>query len=284
MSFLKHFLRCSPLFISVLTSCLVFSACEDAAPYKQEIAELKKRTEHLNKELSKASKFVNNNARCELQVKRLNGEIEFLKKKIDGLDDKKRQEKTDALGKTFKVKKGQKLFATFETSMGNLHTELFWEKAPLTVANFVQLAEGTKEWTDPVTKKQVQRPFYNDTLFFRVIPGFMVQGGSPDNSSGGGPGYTFADEFHPDLRHDKAGMLSMANSGKDTNGSQFFITEAVKAHLDDKHTVFGMLVDKNDLKLLNRITAVEKRTSNRSRPKEDIVLKRVRIGRGKPVR
>jgi peptidyl-prolyl cis-trans isomerase A (cyclophilin A) len=135
-------------------------------------------------------------------------------------------------------KKGP-LYATFKTSMGDVVVQLFEDKAPKTVANFVGLASGTKEWTDPKTGEKVKRPLYNGTIFHRVIPGFMIQGGDPLGNGTGGPGYKFEDEFNPDLRHTKGGILSMANAGPNTNGSQFFITHVPTPHLNGKHTVFG---------------------------------------------
>src|SRR3954469_19549060 len=130
-------------------------------------------------------------------------------------------------------KKGP-LYATLKTSMGDIVVHLFDDKAPKTVANFVGLATGAKEWTDPKTGQKVKRPFYNGTTFHRVIPGFMIQGGDPLGNGTGGPGYRFDDEFNPDLRHSKAGILSMANAGPNTNGSQFFITVRPTPQLDDK--------------------------------------------------
>lgn len=118
------------------------------------------------------------------------------------------------------------LNAHFTTSEGSFIIRLFAEEAPKTVANFVGLADGTKEWTDPRTGQKVKRPYYDGLIFHRVIDGFMIQGGDPLGKGFGGPGYTFGDEFHPDLRHDKAGILSMANAGPNTNGSQFFIMHA----------------------------------------------------------
>ena len=131
-------------------------------------------------------------------------------------------------------KKGP-LYATLKTSMGDIVVQLFEDKAPKTVANFVGLASGTKEWTDPKTGEKVKKPLYNGTIFHRVIPGFMIQGGDPLGNGTGGPGYRFEDEFNPDLRHTKGGILSMANAGPNTNGSQFFITLAPTLHLDN-HT------------------------------------------------
>lgn len=185
----------------------------------------------------------------------------------------------DEAGKALGVKAGEKLFATFDTSMGTLSAELFWEKAPVTVLNFVQLAEGTKEWTDPRTNEKVKKPLYNGTIFHRVIPDFMIQGGDPLGQGTGGPGFRFEDEFHPELRHVGPGVLSMANSGRNTNGSQFFITEKDTPWLDDRHSVFGKIVEGADL--IPKITRVEKSDGPQgSRPKVDVVLKKVTIVRG----
>ena len=131
------------------------------------------------------------------------------------------------------------LNAHFTTSEGNFTIRLFDEEAPNTVANFVGLAEGTREWTDPKTGQNVKRPYYDGLIFHRVIDGFMIQGGDPLGTGTGGPGYKFADEFSAKLRHTKPGILSMANAGPNTNGSQFFITLAATPWLDNKHSVFG---------------------------------------------
>ena len=139
------------------------------------------------------------------------------------------------------------LHAHFTTSEGAFTIRLFEQEAPNTVANFVGLAEGTKEFTDPKTGKKATRPFYNGLVFHRVIDGFMIQGGDPLGTGTGGPGYTFRDEFHASLRHSKAGILSMANAGPGTNGSQFFITLAATPWLDNKHSVFGEVVEGMDV-------------------------------------
>ena len=139
------------------------------------------------------------------------------------------------------------LHAHFTTSEGAFTIRLFDDKAPLTVANFVGLAEGTKEWTDPKSGQKVKRPFYNGLVFHRVIEGFMIQGGDPLGTGTGGPGYKFADEFHQTLRHTAAGILSMANAGPNSNGSQFFITLAATPWLDNRHSVFGEVVDGMDV-------------------------------------
>jgi peptidyl-prolyl cis-trans isomerase A (cyclophilin A) len=135
------------------------------------------------------------------------------------------------------------LNAHFTTSEGSFTVRLFEDDAPATVANFVGLAEGTKEWTDPKSGQKMKRPYYNGLVFHRVIEGFMIQGGDPLGTGTGGPGYKFADEFSPKARHGKAGILSMANSGPNTNGGQFFITLAATPWLDNKHSVFGEVVD-----------------------------------------
>ncbi len=139
------------------------------------------------------------------------------------------------------------LHAHFTTSEGTFTARLFDAEVPNTVANFVGLAEGTKEWTDPRTHAKAKKPYYNGTIFHRVIAGFMIQGGDPLGQGTGGPGYKFADEFSPKLRHSKAGILSMANSGPNTNGGQFFITLAETSWLNDKHSVFGEIVEGMDV-------------------------------------
>ena len=139
------------------------------------------------------------------------------------------------------------MFAHFTTSEGKFTIQLFDQDAPRTVENFVGLAEGTKEWTDPRTGRKSTAPYYNGTVFHRVIDAFMIQGGDPLGQGTGGPGYKFADEFSPKRRHAKAGVLSMANSGPNTNGGQFFITLVPTPWLDDKHSVFGEVTEGMDV-------------------------------------
>jgi peptidyl-prolyl cis-trans isomerase A (cyclophilin A) len=170
------------------------------------------------------------------------------------------------------------LYATFKTSMGDIVIRLFDDKAPKTVANFVGLATGEKEWTDPKTGQKVKRALYNGTIFHRVIPNFMIQGGDPLGNGTGGPGYRFEDEFSPELRHNKAGILSMANAGPNTNGSQFFITHVPTPHLDNRHSVFGEVVKGQEVVVA--IGNVE-RSRPGDRPLKDVVLKEVVISRGK---
>ena len=172
-------------------------------------------------------------------------------------------------------KKGP-LYATLKTTMGDIVVQLFDDKAPKTVANFVGLATGTREWIDPKTQDKVKRPLYNGTIFHRVIPGFMIQGGDPVGNGTGGPGYRFEDEFNPDLRHTKGGILSMANAGPNTNGSQFFITLAPTLHLDNRHSVFGAVVKGEEI-----VIAIGNVPRNpNDRPIKDVVLKEVVITRG----
>ena len=168
------------------------------------------------------------------------------------------------------------ILAHFTTSEGNFTARLFDAETPNTVANFTGLAEGTKEWTDPRTGKKVTQPYYNGTVFHRVIDGFMIQGGDPLGQGTGGPGYTFADEFHPKLRHSKAGILSMANRGPNTNGGQFFITLAETSWLDNKHSVFGEVTEGMDVVRKIGSTATSKPGD---RPVKPITIEAVRIER-----
>ena len=172
-------------------------------------------------------------------------------------------------------KKGP-LYATIKTSAGDVVVLLFEDKAPKTVANFVGLATGTKEWTDPKSRQQVKRPLYNGTIFHRVIPDFMIQGGDPLGNGTGGPGFRFEDEFHPELKHSKAGILSMANAGPNTNGSQFFITMKATPWLDGKHSVFGEVVKGQEV--VSAIANMPR--DSRDKPVKDVVLQEVVISRG----
>jgi len=153
----------------------------------------------------------------------------------------------------------------FKTSKGEFEVELYAKECPATVWNFLNLAEGRQE-----TSKE--GPFYNGLIFHRVIEGFMIQGGCPEGSGRGGPGYRFEDEFHPELRHEGEGILSMANAGPGTNGSQFFITLAPTPHLDDRHSVFGKVV--KGMEVIKEIGSVETSSFN-DRPTEDIVIESV---------
>lgn len=168
------------------------------------------------------------------------------------------------------------IYAHFDTSQGNFTVKFFDKDAPKTVENFVGLAEGTKEWTDPKTGRKVKKPFYDGLIFHRVIDGFMIQGGCPLGNGTGNPGYKFEDEFSPKLKHTKAGILSMANSGPNTNGSQFFITLGPTPHLDGKHTIFGEVVEGMDV--VKKIGKV-KTSKPGDRPVEPVVIKKITIER-----
>ena len=141
----------------------------------------------------------------------------------------------------------EEIYATFKTSVGDIVVRLLAEKAPKTVENFVGLAEGTREWTDPRSGQKQKQPLYDGTVFHRVIPDFMIQGGDPLGTGTGGPGYKFADEIGPENKFSKPGLLAMANAGPNTNGSQFFITEVPTPWLDKGHTIFGEVVKGGDL-------------------------------------
>jgi peptidyl-prolyl cis-trans isomerase A (cyclophilin A) len=166
------------------------------------------------------------------------------------------------------------LYAHFTTSEGNFTARLFDAETPNTVANFAGLADGSKEWTDPRSGRKVTQPYFDGTVFHRVIDSFMIQGGDPLGQGTGGPGYTFADEFHPKLRHSKAGILSMANRGPNTNSGQFFITLAATPWLDDKHSVFGEVVEGMDVVKKIGSTPTSKPGD---RPVKPITIQRVTI-------
>ena len=168
------------------------------------------------------------------------------------------------------------LHAHFTTSEGNFTIRLFEDEVPNTVANFVGLATGSKEFTDPQNGQKVTRPFYDGLIFHRVIDSFMIQGGDPLGTGTGGPGYRFADEFHKNLRHDKPGILSMANAGPNSNGSQFFITLVATPWLDNRHSVFGEVVAGMDV--VQKIGSTQT-TKPHDRPVKPITIESVTIER-----
>ena len=167
--------------------------------------------------------------------------------------------------------------ATIKTNLGDINVNLFPDHAPKTVRNFTGLAEGTQEWTDPKVKAKSTAPLYNGTIFHRVIPGFMIQGGDPLGTGTGGPGYRFDDEPHPELTFDKPYLLAMANAGPNTNGSQFFITVAPTTWLNFKHTIFGEVADQPSRDVVDAVAAVE--TGAQDRPKQDVVIESITISR-----
>ncbi|MEU2389280.1 peptidylprolyl isomerase [Streptomyces sp. NPDC007369] len=170
----------------------------------------------------------------------------------------------------------EKLYATLKTNRGDIEIELLENFAPKTVRNFVELATGAREWTRPTDGQKTTDPLYDGTVFHRVISGFMIQGGDPLGNGTGGPGYQFADEFHPDLAFTKPYLLAMANAGPGTNGCQFFITVAPTAWLTRKHTIFGEVTDEASRSVVDTIAGLP--TNPRTeRPLDDVIIKSVSV-------
>ncbi len=204
--------------------------------------------------------------------KRLEADNEALTAKVKAVDEAGEKARKAAMFEALGVHGAQKLHATFQTSLGDIHCTLRHEQAPETVLNFVQLAKGEKQWTDPRTNKPSTAKLYDGTIFHRVIPSFMAQGGDPLGKGTGGPGYEFKDEVGDFSLFDHPGILAMANSGPNTNGSQFFITEGTPDYLNGKHTIFG---DCENLDIVKKITHVDRNKDDR--PLTDVVLKTVVI-------
>ena len=201
-------------------------------------------------------------------------ENQELSSKVRSLESELSEIKLAAVYADLGIEVGGKLGATFHTSMGEVACELWPNVAPITVKNFVGLAEGSKEWEDASSGK-TSRPLYSGTIFHRVIPKFMIQGGDPEGTGRGGPGYRFEDETTAEVTFDKPGLLAMANAGPNTNGSQFFITDrSAPSHLNGKHTIFGAC---ENLDVVEAIASVPQ--GKRNKPTEDVVLKRVEIRR-----
>ena len=169
----------------------------------------------------------------------------------------------------------EQTYATLHTTKGDIELRLFPDHAPKTVRNFIELAQSEREWTHPGTGRKTSGPLYDGTVFHRVIPDFMIQGGDPLGSGRGGPGYNFADEFHPDLSFDRPYLLAMANAGPNTNGSQFFITVAPTTWLNRKHTIFGEVTAGTEV--VDAIVSAP--TGANDRPAEDIVINSVTVER-----
>ena len=170
---------------------------------------------------------------------------------------------------------GATVTATLHTSLGDIRLNLFPNQAPKTVSNFVGLAQGTKDYSQPNAKNGTSGPFYDGSIFHRVIDGFMIQGGDPTGSGRGGPGYRFEDEFHAELQFNKPYLLAMANAGKDTNGSQFFVTVAPTTHLNFKHTIFGEVADQASRDVIDAIATTEVKPGDR--PVTDVVINSVEV-------
>ena len=168
----------------------------------------------------------------------------------------------------------EQLYATLKTNQGDIEIRLLPNHAPKTVKNFVELANGEREWTNPATGKKSTDKLYDGTVFHRVISGFMIQGGDPTGTGRGGPGYQFADEFHPELQFDKPYLLAMANAGPGTNGSQFFITVSPTAWLTRKHSIFGEVANEAGKKVVDAIAGTQ--TNPRTdRPVNDVIIESV---------
>lgn len=166
------------------------------------------------------------------------------------------------------------LYATLRTNHGDIEIRLFPNHAPLTVKNFVKLAQGRQEWTNPITGERAKARLYDGTVFHQVISGFMIQGGDPLGNGTGGPGYQFQDEFHSDLSFDRPYLLAMANAGPDTNGSQFFITVRPTTWLNGKHTIFGEVIDAASQKVVDDIADTQSNPRTK-RPINDVVIESV---------
>jgi len=217
---------------------------------------------------AKVAELESTRSRLEKDVERESAKVRDLERQVEAA---RREVAYAKVG----LREGQTLGAVFDTSLGEVKCALFIDKAPLTVTNFVQLAEGSRPWTDPVSKAEVSRPLYSGTIFHRVIPNFMIQGGDPLGNGTGGPGYSFVDEVNNGLSFDKPGLLAMANSGPNTNGSQFFITDRSKPdHLNGKHSIFGACEN------LDVVEKIAMAPATRDRPTTDVVLRQVRIERG----
>ncbi|PSL05159.1 peptidyl-prolyl cis-trans isomerase A (cyclophilin A) [Haloactinopolyspora alba] len=167
------------------------------------------------------------------------------------------------------------LHATLHTNHGDITVQLFPHHAPKTVRNFVELAQGEREWVHPQTGEKSTDRLYDGTIFHRIIPGFMIQGGDPQGDGRGGPGYEFGDEFHPELVFDRPYLLGMANAGPGTNGSQFFITVGPQPHLNRKHTIFGEVADAAGRQVVDTIAQVP--TGAQDRPVDPVVIESVDV-------
>ncbi|QNP92297.1 MULTISPECIES: peptidylprolyl isomerase [Corynebacterium] len=165
--------------------------------------------------------------------------------------------------------------AIMHTNQGDIKIDLFGNHAPVTVENFVGLAQGTKDYSEANASGTNEGPFYDGAIFHRIIDGFMIQGGDPTGTGRGGPGYRFEDEFHPELQFDRPFLLAMANAGPATNGSQFFITVTATPHLNNRHTIFGEVTDSESQKVVAKISRVA--TDRMDRPHDDVVIESIEI-------
>ena len=215
-------------------------------------------------------------ADLEKEKVRLEREADQLHAKVGKLEEEvKRYERRELIAR-LGISEDQSIGAVLQTTKGTIHCALWPQVAPKTVVNFVELAEGKREWTDPTTHEKTTRPLYDGTVFHRVIPKFMIQGGDPLGNGTGGPGYKFEDETSPSVTFDGPGLLAMANAGPGTNGSQFFITDrSTPDYLNGKHTIFGKCEDAGVVQAI-----AESDRDRRDRPTTDVVLQKVKITRG----
>ncbi len=218
---------------------------------------------------------------CEDEVQRLTQENSRLETEVTRLENRAatlEREIKESTARIVGTRMGIRgpdvdLVATLETDKGVIRIRLNWLSTPYNVQNFVELARGTREWIDPATGKRVKRPLYNGTLFHRIVPDFVIQGGDPTGTGKGGPGYTLPDEFDPRLKFDHAGVVAMANTGPNTNGSQFFITLGPQPDLNGKYTIIGEVIEGLDVvKAIGNAEIDEK-----ERPKHPVTLRKVTI-------
>lgn len=250
--------------IPTLFAIALLAGCSDAA-------ELEKIRQQRDGYRGKVAELKQDLESARAQIERLNREL-GMAQRTKAVSS---EAKVAASMAQLKLTDGQQIAANLTTSLGDIRCELWPAIAPETVLNFVGLAEGTKEWTDPSGQKTMEK-LYDGTKFHRVIKGFMLQGGDPLGNGRGGPGFRFGDEVSPEVGFDRPGLLAMANSGSNTNGSQFFITDSKPTHLNQKHTIFGEC----DLPTVRKILAVETTGPQGSTPAKDVILEKVVIVRG----
>ncbi len=256
-------MRTTVLWLTVMTGCVSTGEFEELSAERDVLA-------------ARVGELEGQVATLEAEKRRL--ELEVDQARVEGEQSARAEARIAEARAGLGLQDGQTLKATMRTSLGDVSCELWPEKAPETVQNFVGLAEGTREWTDPRTRERRTDPLYDGTVFHRIIPGFMIQGGDPLGNGTGGPGYRFEDETSADVTFSEPGLLAMANSGPNTNGSQFFVTDSSPTHLNGRHTIFG----KCDMETVRKIMAVPLAASPRgemSVPTEPVTLQTVIIER-----
>lgn len=218
-------------------------------------------------------------AQLEGQLRTLQGQLDAEQREVKRLRRLLRERSSELIASRMGIPDPDtQLFATLTTGMGDIRIRLDWKEAPYTVQNFVTLAEGTRAWRDPSSGQQVKRPFYDGLTFHRVIPGFMIQTGDPKGDGSGGPGYQFPDELVEGRHPDRAGWVGMANTGPDSNGSQFFILDGPATQLEGRHTLFGEVVSGQEV--VQKLAQVERDKDDK--PLSPVILEKVRIERVSP--